>query len=90
MVYCINHDKPLVACHDSRETARIISEKGGLVMDKYVLERDGQLDFYKTFLPRVDPQLNIDEIISDSNDGVINGNLLEFKLHVTDLNSVLF
>ena len=90
MVYCINHDKPLMACHDSRETARIISGKGGLVMDKYVLERDGQLDFYKTFLPRVDPQLNIDEIISDSNDGVINGNLLEFKLHVTDLNSVLF
>lgn len=90
MVYCINHDKPLMACHDSRETARIISGKGGLVMDKYVLERDGQLGFYKTFLPRVDPQLNIDEIISDSNDGVINGNLLEFKLHVTDLNSVLF
>lgn len=34
MVYCINHDKPLMACHDSRETARIISGKGGLVMDK--------------------------------------------------------
>lgn len=62
MVYAINHDKPLTACHDSRETARIISGKGGLVMDKYVLERDGQLDFYKTFLPRVDPQLNIDEL----------------------------
>ena len=59
-------------------------------MDKYVIERDGQLDFYKVFLPRVDPTLDIDEILADNNDGVINGNLLEFKLHVTDLNAVLF
>ena len=59
-------------------------------MDKYVLERDGQLDFYKAFLPRVNPALDIEEILSDNNDGVINGNLLEFKLHVTDLNAVLF
>ena len=55
-------------------------------MDKYILERDGQLDFYKVFLPRVNPALDIDEILADNNDGVINGNLLEFKLHVTDLN----
>ncbi len=59
-------------------------------MDKYILERDGQLDFYKSFLPRVSSELNIDEILADNNDGVINGNLLEFKLHVTDLNTVLF
>ena len=59
-------------------------------MDKYILERDGQLDFYKVFLPRVNPSLDIDEILADNNDGVINGNLLEFKLHVTDLNAVLF
>lgn len=59
-------------------------------MDKYQLERDGQLDFYKAFLPRVSPNLDIEEIIADNNDGVINGNLLEFKLHVTDLNAVLF
>ena len=59
-------------------------------MDKYVIERDGQLDFYKVFLPRVNPALDIDEILADNNDGVINGNLLEFKLHVTDLNAVLF
>ena len=59
-------------------------------MDKYNLERDGQLDFYKVFLPRVNPALDIDEILADNNDGVINGNLLEFKLHVTDLNAVLF
>lgn len=42
------------------------------------------------FLPRVDPALDIDAILSDNNDGVLNGNLLEFKLHVTDLNAVLF
>lgn len=59
-------------------------------MEKYLLEKDGQLDFYNMFLPRVNPTLNIDDIISDNNDGVINGNLIEFKLHVSDLNSVLF
>ncbi len=59
-------------------------------MDKYILERDGQLDFYKVFLPRVNPALEIEDILADNNDGVLNGNLLEFKLHVTDLNAVLF
>ena len=59
-------------------------------MDKYQLERDGQLDFFRTFLPRVSPDLDIEGIVADNNDGVINGNLLEFKLHVTDLNTVLF
>ena len=59
-------------------------------MDKYILERDGQLDFFRVFLPRVNPALDIDEILADNNDGLINGNLLEFKLHVTDLNAVLF
>lgn len=59
-------------------------------MEKYAFEKDGQLDFYNMFIPRVNPTLNIDDIISDNNDGVINGNLIEFKLHVSDLNSVLF
>ncbi len=59
-------------------------------MDKYTLERDGQIDFYKVFLPRVNPALDIEDIIADSNDGVLNGNLLEFKLHISDLNTVLF
>ena len=63
---------------------------GDLFMDKYFLERDGQIDFYNRFLPRVAPTLDLDEILSDNNDGVIHGNLLEFKLHVTDLNAVLF
>ncbi len=59
-------------------------------MDKYLLERDGQFDFYKVFLPRIDPNLKIEDILADNNDGVLNGNLLEFKLHVTDLNVALF
>ena len=59
-------------------------------MDKFLLERDGQLDFYNRVLPRVNPALNIEDILSDNSDGVLNGNLLEFKLHVTDLNAVLF
>jgi len=61
-----------------------------VTMDKYLLERDGQLDFYKVFLPRIDPNLKIEDILADNNDGVLNGNLLEFKLHVTDLNVALF
>lgn len=59
-------------------------------MDKFILERDGQLDFYGRVLPRVNPALNIDDILADNSDGVLNGNLLEFKLHVADLNAVLF
>jgi len=59
-------------------------------MEKYLLERDGQIEFYKTFLPRVNPDISIDEIIADNNDGVLYGNLLEFKLNVSDLNAVLF
>lgn len=59
-------------------------------MDKFLLEKDGQIDFYKSFLPRVNPTLQLEEIITDNNDGVLNGNLLEFKLNVSDLNAVLF
>lgn len=59
-------------------------------MDKYLLEREGQLDFFNVFLPRVNSSLDVDNILADNNDGVLNGNLLEFKLHVTDLNVVLF
>lgn len=57
---------------------------------KYTLEKDGQIDFYNKFLPRVNPVLAVDEIIADNTDGVLNGNLLEFKLSVKDLNEVLF
>lgn len=59
-------------------------------MEKYFKERDGQVDFYNRFLPRINPKLTLDDILADNNDGVLNGNLLEFKLNVTDLNNVLF
>ncbi len=59
-------------------------------MDRFMFERDGQLDFFSTFLFRVNPTLRVDEILADNNDGVLNGNLLEFKLNITDLNAVLF
>lgn len=53
-------------------------------------EREGQIDFYSRFIPVVDPSLSVDDIIANNNDGVINGNLLEFKLRVSDLNAHLF
>lgn len=59
-------------------------------MAKYIFELDGQLDFYKTYLPRVDKSLSIEQIQTDYTDGVLNGNLLEFKLNINDLNNVLF
>lgn len=59
-------------------------------MADFNTEREGQLDFYQTFIPLVDPELSIDDILADDNDGVLNGNLLEFKLRVSDLNAVLF
>ncbi|MCR4615040.1 MAG: hypothetical protein K5756_02695 [Clostridiales bacterium] len=59
-------------------------------MANYITEREGQVEFYKTFLPLIDPSLNLDNILADDNDGVLNGNLLEFKLRINDLNAVLF
>ena len=59
-------------------------------MANFDTEREGQLEFYKTFLPHVSPELNLEDILADNNDGVLNGNLLEFKLRVNDLNAVLF
>lgn len=58
--------------------------------DKYTLERDGQLDFYNRFLPRINPSIKAEDLLADSNDGVLNGNLLEFKLNIADLNATLF
>ena len=59
-------------------------------MANYITEREGQIEFYKTLLPRINPDLELNDILADDNDGVLNGNLLEFKLRINDLNSVLF
>lgn len=59
-------------------------------MRKYSLELEGQKEFYDDYLKMVDSTLSIDDILADNTDGVLNGNLLEFKLNITDLNAVLF
>lgn len=59
-------------------------------MADYKTEREGQLEFYTVFLPRINPSLSLDDILKNNNDGVLNGNLLEFKLVISDLNAVLF
>ncbi len=59
-------------------------------MAKYTDEKEGQFDFYNTFLPSINPLLTVDDILADNNDGVLNGNILEFKLSIKDLNTVLF
>ncbi len=56
----------------------------------YTNEFEGQHDFFITYLPRVDRTLDISNIQNDYNDGVINGNIIEFKVHIDSLNSVLF
>lgn len=65
---------------------------GGIssMINKYQFEIDGQRDFYNDYLPLVDKNLTVDNIIIDNTDGVLNGNLLEFKLNINDLNTVLF
>lgn len=59
-------------------------------MSKYTNELDGQQDFYKSYLARINKNLTIKDVLSDNNDGVLNGNLIEFKLIINDLNVVLF
>lgn len=59
-------------------------------MAHFDTEREGQLDFYRRFLERVDPALGPEDVLADDNDGVVRGNLLEFKLRVRDLNAALF
>lgn len=60
------------------------------MIKKYNLELEGQRDFYDSYLKLIDNSLTVDEILSDNTDGVLNGNLLEFKININDLNAVLF
>ena len=59
-------------------------------MKKYLYELDGQKEFYENYLKLIDKTLSLDDVLADNNDGVINGNLIEFKININDLNSVLF
>lgn len=55
----------------------------------FTSEREGQIEFYRKFLPLVDSTLSEEDILQDFTDGVINGNILEFKLVISDLSKVL-
>lgn len=57
---------------------------------KFTSEYEGQKDFYNSYLKRIDNKLSMENVLSDNTDGIINGNLLEFKLIINDLNSTLF
>ncbi len=56
----------------------------------YNNELEGQYDFLTNYLSRVDRNLNISDIQNDYSDGVINGNIIEFKLAISNLNATLF
>lgn len=58
-------------------------------MKKFDTEREGQLEFFNDYIKVVDNTLTEEDIINDSNDGVVNGNIIEFKLHINNLNAVL-
>lgn len=55
-------------------------------MKNYEFEKDGQKDFFDLF--QIDYINN--EVLIENTDGVYNGNLFEFKLNITNLNTVLF
>lgn len=55
-------------------------------MKKFKTERDGQLEFFKNY--------GIDivegDVLVENTDGVFNGNIIEFKLNINNVNRVLF
>lgn len=59
-------------------------------MQKYETEREGQLEFFDSYIKLIDKELNYEDILGDNTDGIINGNILEFKLTINNLNAVLF
>jgi hypothetical protein len=59
-------------------------------MLNFANEMEGQIDFYRSFLYRIDSTFSMENVLSDNNDGVVKGNLIEFKLNINDLNSTLF
>ena len=53
----------------------------------YAIEREGQIEFFNNYgIPYEDD----DSILVDNTDGVYNGNILEFKLSIGNLNKTLF
>lgn len=60
------------------------------MIKKFNVELEGQIEFYEQYLKVVNPSLTFDDIFRNNTDGILNGNLLEFKLNITDLNACLF
>ena len=60
-----------------------------LFSKKYEKELQGQVEFLQKYLPRIDSTLNITDVQRDFSDGVVRGNLLEFKTMIDNLNVVL-
>ena len=60
-----------------------------LFTKKYEKELQGQVEFLQKYLPRIDSSLDVSNIQRDYTDGVIRGNLLEFKILIENLNTVL-
>ncbi len=53
----------------------------------YSIERDGQIEFFKNYtIPFEDDN----SILVDYTDGIYNGNILEFKLSIDNINTTLF
>lgn len=55
------------------------------MIKKYNVELEGQRDFYESYLKLVDSSLTIEEVFEDNSDGILKGNLLEFKLNMVEL-----
>lgn len=60
------------------------------MLKKYSVELEGQIEFYEQYLKVINPELTYDAIFRNNTDGILNGNLLEFKLNIIDLNACLF
>lgn len=60
------------------------------MIKKFSVELEGQIEFYEQYLKVVSPNLSYEDIFRNNTDGILNGNLLEFKLNITDLNACLF
>lgn len=60
------------------------------MIKKYSVELEGQIEFYEQYLKVVNPLLTYNDIFRNNTDGILNGNMLEFKLNINDLNACLF
>lgn len=54
----------------------------------YDYEYDGQIDFFKFF--RINYESPENKVLIEHTDGVVKGNLLEFKLNINNINATLF